>query len=213
MMKELNHLAESSGSVTAPNVFQLMLNNITESFILADENMAVIDSNKAARQGIWNHFAVELIPGFSLLNLAEHSLRPFLKDLYADVLNGNQRKIEHITDDLNGQKQFFEINVIPARNESNEMEGVIIYAKNVTEKKQSELAIKEAEERWRFALEATNQGVWDWNMQTGEVIYSNAYKNMYGFSDADLKSNFADWEQRIHPEDQAHMNLAINEHS
>ena len=135
MMKELNHLDESSGSVTAPNVFQLMLNNITESFILADENMAVIDSNKAARQGIWNHFAVELIPGFSLLNLAEHSLRPFLKDLYADVLNGNQRKIEHITDDLNGQKQFFEINVIPARNESNEMEGVIIYAKNVTEKK------------------------------------------------------------------------------
>ena len=79
MMKELNHLDESSGSVTAPNVFQLMLNNITESFILADENMAVIDSNKAARQGIWNHFAVELIPGFSLLNLAEHSLRPFFK--------------------------------------------------------------------------------------------------------------------------------------
>ena len=213
MMKDLNHLAESSGSFTTPDAFQLMLNNISESFILADENMAVIDSNNAARQGIWNHFGVELNPGFYLLTLAEHSLRPFLKDLYADVLNGKHRKIEHIVDVPNGQNQFFEINVISARNDLNEIKGVIVHAKNVTEKKRSELAIKEAEERWRFALEATSQGVWDWNIKTGEVIYSNAYKIMYGFSEADLKSNFADWEQRIHPEDQAHMNLAINEHS
>lgn len=66
------------------------------------------------------------------------------------------------------------------------------------------LAIEElagAEERWKFALEGTEAGVWDWDMQTDEVFYSRRWKSMLGIADEDTRGDLRDWQDRIHPED------------
>ncbi len=57
------------------------------------------------------------------------------------------------------------------------------------------------EERWRFALEGSGMGVWDWNIQTNEVFYSPQCKAMLGFADHEMSSYLDAWHQRIHPED------------
>lgn len=61
--------------------------------------------------------------------------------------------------------------------------------------------LKASEERWKFALEGAGDGVWDWNVQTDEVIISARYKEMYGFTDEDVSSNSQAWKERIHPDD------------
>ena len=62
-------------------------------------------------------------------------------------------------------------------------------------------ALRESEERWKFALEGAGDGVWDWNVQTDEVVFSSRYMEMYGFSHQDVTANEEAWQQRIHPED------------
>jgi len=57
------------------------------------------------------------------------------------------------------------------------------------------------EERWRFALEGSGQGVWDWNIQTNEVFYSRACKEMLGFKDHEMGNYLDAWHRRIHPDD------------
>lgn len=69
--------------------------------------------------------------------------------------------------------------------------------------------LKASEERWKFALEGAGDGVWDWNVQTDEVVISNRYKEMYGFTDEDVASNSKEWKERIHPEDRASVELDI----
>ncbi|MBN2484366.1 MAG: PAS domain S-box protein [Bacteroidales bacterium] len=57
------------------------------------------------------------------------------------------------------------------------------------------------EERWKFALEGANDGVWDWNLQTNEVFFSKQWKKMLGFEEWEIANNLGEWEKRVHPDD------------
>lgn len=64
-------------------------------------------------------------------------------------------------------------------------------------------ALRESEERWKFALEGAGDGVWDWNVPTDKAEFSMRYKEMHGFSDEDIAANTEAWQQRIYPDDRA----------
>ena len=74
---------------------------------------------------------------------------------------------------------------------------------DITERKLAFDALRESEERWKFALEGAGDGVWDWNIPVDKVIFSNRYKELHGYTDEDIASNEDVWEQRIHPDDRA----------
>lgn len=71
---------------------------------------------------------------------------------------------------------------------------------DITERKQAEAAIKNANERFELLARATNDVIWDWNLQTGEIWWNNNYYSFFGFdqhSIADIDS----WRSVIHPDD------------
>ncbi|MBS0201958.1 MAG: PAS domain-containing protein [Planctomycetes bacterium] len=69
------------------------------------------------------------------------------------------------------------------------------------ERKQVDAALLESEERWKFALEGAGDGVWDWNIQTGEVVFSRRWCEMLGFAEHELEHSLDGWKSRIHPDD------------
>jgi diguanylate cyclase (GGDEF)-like protein/PAS domain S-box-containing protein len=66
-------------------------------------------------------------------------------------------------------------------------------------------ALRESEFRWKFAIEGSGDGVWDWNIQTDEAQYSSRWKEMLGYDDADVLPTNQEWVKRIHPEDQSYV--------
>ncbi len=56
-------------------------------------------------------------------------------------------------------------------------------------------------ERLNYALEGSQDGVWDWNLETNAVFYSPRWKAILGFEDSELENAFASWEALLHPED------------
>jgi hypothetical protein len=72
---------------------------------------------------------------------------------------------------------------------------------DITERKRADTALKESEERWKFALEGAGDGLWDWNVQTGKAYYSPRYKEMFGYAEADIGTTSDEWSRRIHPDD------------
>ena len=58
-----------------------------------------------------------------------------------------------------------------------------------------------SEERWLYAINAARDGVWDWDVNTGKVYYSNRWKEILGFEQENISKDILEWENRIHPDD------------
>ncbi|MEH2082527.1 MAG: PAS domain S-box protein [Nostoc sp.] len=69
------------------------------------------------------------------------------------------------------------------------------------ERKRSEIALRESEERLQLALEASGDALWDWNILTRQVYYSPRYLEMLGYRFDELPQDFSTWEGLVHPDD------------
>jgi len=72
------------------------------------------------------------------------------------------------------------------------------------------MALSMSEERFRLAMDATSDGIWDWNVETGDVFFSPAYTKMLGYDPDEFAARSTSWVELIVPEDRARV-LAINE--
>ncbi len=68
------------------------------------------------------------------------------------------------------------------------------------------------EERLELALEATNVGLWDYNVQTSEVYYSPRWATMLGYTPAEIEPTFQSWKTLLHPDEKDQVIGTLNNH-
>ena len=75
--------------------------------------------------------------------------------------------------------------------------------RNITERKRTESALRESEERLTLAFAGAQEGVWDWNLETGAVVYSRTWREMLGYAADEIEPHVSAWERLLHPDDRA----------
>ena len=65
----------------------------------------------------------------------------------------------------------------------------------------AEEARRQSEERFQLLARATHDVVWDWNLETNRIWWSEAFRPLYGYQSEDLEAGAESWANRIHPED------------
>ncbi|MGD1856221.1 MAG: sensor histidine kinase [Leptolyngbyaceae cyanobacterium] len=73
-------------------------------------------------------------------------------------------------------------------------------------------ALQVSEERLQMALAGSGDGLWDWNIVTGEVYLSPRWQEMLGYGATELPGNVSTWETLIHPEDKAGVMKSLRLH-
>lgn len=61
--------------------------------------------------------------------------------------------------------------------------------------------LQESEEKLFYALEATNDGIWDSNLESGKVYFSDHYYQMLGYNPGEITITKKVFEEFLHPED------------
>lgn len=74
---------------------------------------------------------------------------------------------------------------------------------DITALQEAEEALQDSEQRWLLAIERFGDGAWEFNYQTGDDYFSNAYRAMIGYPDEDLPTGFQTWQDHVHPDDLA----------
>lgn len=84
--------------------------------------------------------------------------------------------------------------------------------REIVERKEAEAALRESRERYEIAIAGSNDGIWDWKIEANEMFFSARWKEMLGYTDADLPNAYASFEPLIHPEDRVDTLGALKEY-
>ena len=76
--------------------------------------------------------------------------------------------------------------------------------------RQNKESLSQNQERYSLAMQASNDGLWDWDLKTNKILYSDRWKEMLGFNDHEISDTADEWLSRVHPEDHDRVRASID---
>jgi diguanylate cyclase (GGDEF)-like protein/PAS domain S-box-containing protein len=169
------------------------------SFPEMDPN-PILEVNLAGQITYLNPAATRQFPGIRE-RAAEH---PLLKNL--QVLQPEGPRQLHVREVEIGDRIFEQfIHYIVESNLAR------CYLVDVTQRQQTEKALRESEERYAAAAKGANDGLWDWDLRTQSIYFSPRWKAMLGWDDQ-ITETPQSWLGRIHPDDLLQVQAELDEH-
>lgn len=89
-------------------------------------------------------------------------------------------------------------------------DGVAAFLSDITDRKDIEDELRTSEERLRFAVEGAALGTWEYDVVTGDIVWSERCKTMFGL-DQDAQINYETFLNAIHPEDRDRVHQAVED--
>ncbi|MEJ7912843.1 MAG: PAS domain-containing protein, partial [Chitinophagaceae bacterium] len=216
------HQYQTIGPVASPNVsdvpaeqsqylLSLLLNNTDESVIMIDAEWQVILFNHKALGFLQTFSQIPLTRGLPFLDLVEAGRKDLITDVLHKAFQGFKMDIELPVLYSKGCPTYLVNQFKPVYNSDQQIAAVMVSTSDITGAKLTEQALKVSEDRWKFALNGSNHGLWDWDLKTGKMFFSDSFRTLHGFS-SDEGDHYADWSHRVHPDDKEAVAGAIKTH-
>lgn len=196
------------------SMLDLILDALTYPFIVIDANdhtIKLANSFARSRYNIsLNSKCYEAIHG-----LCEPCCGPKHPCPLNDIKQtGKSTKLEHLHIDSNGSPMHLEINAYPIFDEAGNLESIIEYSIDTTERTQIIDDLQKSCEQFKLAVNGSQDGIWDWDLRCNSLYLSPRWKKMIGYEDSDLPNEISTFEERIHPDDKKqyheHLNKYLN---
>ncbi len=100
----------------------------------------------------------------------------------------------------------------PERDENNRVRRYHSYLFDITRRIEKETSLRRNQERLDLAVKGADLGTWDWNVQTGEVVFNERWAGMLGYSPDETKPHIDSWKQLVHPADRKKVMRLLDNH-
>jgi len=188
--------------------FRTLTENIPDMIMRFDTNLRIIYANPAVfrRTGL----PAEAMLGRTAREYGASSASSTMWEKVAqEVLQlGQMRRYEH-TNDWQGKLRVFDTQMVPERDSDGRIEAVIVIAHDITERKKSEEALKESEEKLKLALENGSIGVWVWDILTNAIEWDERMERIFGMEPGSFGKTYGAFEACLVDEDIPHTRKAI----
>ncbi|MHA1929843.1 MAG: PAS domain S-box protein, partial [Candidatus Thorarchaeota archaeon] len=130
---------------------------------------------------------------------SEHQHRD---SIHKQLMNGERPKLyERTLVRGDGSEVTVEVTVSLVHDEQGTPRYIQSIARDISERKQAEMKIREIEKRKDLALEGGNLGVWSWTKETGEMIFDQRWYHILGYEEGDIETHVNGWAKLVHPDD------------
>lgn len=121
----------------------------------------------------------------------------------AQAQAGGSTTFEYRIHHPDGEDRWVRTTVFPIRGQDGAVERIGGIDQDITRIKRAQHELEESEERLRSATEVGRLGLWDWNVRTGHVAWSDEHFRMQGYGVGEVRPSYEAWLAGIHPEDRA----------
>ena len=83
---------------------------------------------------------------------------------------------------------------------------------DITERRNAAEALRRSRERLELAITGANLGLWDWHVQTGEVVFNEQWAEMLGYALDEIAPHVDTWADLVHPDDMEHVENILQAH-
>jgi PAS domain S-box-containing protein len=177
--------------------FRLLFEGAADAFYLADLQGKLVDVNRTACESL-GYTRDELLL-MSVPDVEVGQQPDEMTQLWERIEERQSITVAGIHRRRDGSTFPVEIHVTPfTLGERPLMFGA---ARDISDRRQAEEALRANEERLRLAMQVSRQGWFDLNVQTGEADVSAEYARILGYEPGEFASNLQDWIAGLHPED------------
>jgi two-component system, cell cycle sensor histidine kinase and response regulator CckA len=179
--------------------YRTLIETTDTGFVILDRQGRVLDAN-AEYVRLSGHERLGDILGRSVVEwTAEKERENNALEVTKCFETGLVRNLEINYVDKDGKFTPVEINASVIDTKSGSI--VLTLCRDITRRKRAQAELLESEERLRLAMEGTQQGWFDVNVQTGTVKVSPEYPKLIGYEPEEFNTSLQSWIDAIHPED------------
>ncbi len=180
--------------------FRALIENITDGIVISNENSRIVYQSPS----------VERILGYSEQERYNQSLRDYIhpdyRDAYITLLNsvvekkGIPHPFEFPIRHKNGNYIWLE-GISTNLLDDPSVKGVVANYRDVTQRKMLNDILREYNDRHEIVSKATNDAIWDWDIQKDVEIWNHGTETIFGYTEREVSSSRAWWKDKIHPDD------------
>jgi PAS domain S-box-containing protein len=100
-----------------------------------------------------------------------------------------------------GTDGFIRMNSAPVVDSDGEIVAAVAIVVDVSDRREAERAMRATDERFRFVAQATNDVLWDWDLQTNSLVWNASVETAFGHKQNKIYPEIQWWHDHIHPED------------
>jgi PAS domain-containing protein len=86
---------------------------------------------------------------------------------------------------------------VPLQEDDNRIIGLVGISRDITDRKLIEESLRMSNERFNIVSKATNDAIWDWDLETGHVFWNDAICSLFGYSQDEVVQSSKWWEEHI----------------
>ena len=124
-----------------------------------------------------------------------------------------QREVVFCIKKNDGSDVWVEINTEPVRIETNgSMIAVVASISDVTERRRTQIALADSEQRLSLALDGARLGMWDWHLENDDFILNRIATDILGYGPTEFKHKLPNIQALFHTDDRKHILRSMSHH-
>lgn len=210
VFQDITEQARALKAIEDQNVFlSLIMESIPDFLFVKDEEFRIVSANPAFLNAYPEEMRDKVIGTTTLEAYNEQEAEEFLfydKQALSEGVSENEETIMF----PDGQVRTLVTKKV--RFEQDGKKFILGIARDITNIKEAERKLAESEERYELAVSGSSAGLWDWNVKTGALFWSDRFKEIIGISDEDFRPHYEEFSERLHPEDKESTENALLKH-
>jgi PAS domain S-box-containing protein len=138
-------------------------------------------------------YVEEIIPEPSLTLVLAH---------YQQALSSLERVVWQETTSYPSGQVTGEVSVTPVCDETGHCHQLVGVVHDLTKEKRVEEELRRSNERFRYALKATSDAIYDWNVADDTLYWGEGWAELFGYQASEAPVPFSQWAEAVHPEDE-----------